>query len=95
MRIEDLTGKNGYTVHRKRAGYFPRVLVFRCNPVDGSPHPLTPWVLWNVGPDGCLFSGGYFKEFAEASAAFDNRERSGGLPFRAETMENVASATEA
>lgn len=52
MKRDELTMDAGFTVHDERFGPFARVLVYRFNTADNSPHPLTPWVVWNVAPDG-------------------------------------------
>lgn len=74
MTRDELTQAAGYTVHDERFGPFSRVLVYRYNAADNSPHPLTPWVVWNVAPDGGLTAGGYFGEHWQARGEFDSRD---------------------
>lgn len=74
MKRTDLTYVNGFTVHRERYGPFARLLAYRFDASTDEPHPVAPWVVWNVGPDGDLSSGGYYREYHEASNDFDSRD---------------------
>jgi hypothetical protein len=74
MKRDELTMETGYTVHDERSGPFSRVLVYRFNTEESTPHPLTPWVVWNVAPDGSLDTGGYYSEHWQARRDFDGRD---------------------